>query len=256
MNARDDNPEPRYENPENVQRDELDGSDMLMAVILDEPLPAWAQRDAALVDAHRVAIADVAVLREQLALIGDALTVPGEAAADEQGAGASARRRPHSPRRRTAKVVLGGLVAAGAAGLVLGMGWLVTQGEGVTGAADGSVAADSKEAGGVLFGSPRYLACARLVAEGSVTEVEQVPGATGTERVTLEVSRYYQGGGEVTFLRYTADGSPLRAGDRVLVGMPLDGVHPDRVVVGEPDIARERALITASLPESRTLTCD
>ncbi|MEU2899794.1 hypothetical protein ACWC4E_16480 [Streptomyces sp. NPDC001273] len=318
---------PEYDGPE-YDGPEYDGMDALMAALLDEPLPEQARRDPAFVAARDAAAADLAVLREQLTVIGDALAGPGdgapaerEAAArpgkrpdtdagpgqdvgtrspggtahdpeaapspvtpapltdppsrsgggDRGGAAAAAPssrrpgagprtaggpRGPHRPRRRTAKVVLGGLVAAGAAGLVLGMGWLVTQGEGVTGAADGSVAADSKEAGGVLFGSPRYLACARLVAEGSVTEVEQVPGATGTERVTLEVSRYYKGGGEVTFLRYTADGSPLRAGDRVLVGMPLDGVHPDMVVVGEPDIARERALITASLPESRTLTCD
>ncbi|MFC8421651.1 hypothetical protein ACFUN7_12335 [Streptomyces sp. NPDC057236] len=283
------------------------GMDALMAVLLDEPLSARASQDPGVVAAHRAAVVDVAVLREQLTLIGDALAAE---AADGEGAGAPAGRGgagrlaggpgagpepeagprsgdgpaaarpavrhpaggrpgtvrgprgPHRGRRRPFKAALGALVAAAAATVVVGMGWLVTQTGGAADSDAGSSAAQAdsreaggKDAGGAAFGSPRYLACARLVAEGTVLTVDPVPGA-GAERVTLRASRYYKGEGEVTFLRDPAGDVPLHEGDRVLVGMPAEGVHPDTVVVGEADIAPERVRITASLPESRTLTCD
>ncbi|MFF9483578.1 hypothetical protein [Streptomyces sp. NPDC014676] len=290
------------------------GMDALMAVLLDEPLSARARQDPEVVAAHRAAVVDVAVLREQLALIGDALageTADGEGAGAPAGRGGAGRlaggpgagpepeagprsgdgppaarpavspsaggrpgtvrgrpgtvrgpRGPHRGRRRPLKAALGALVAAAAATVVVGMGWLVTQAGGMADSdAGGSAArADSeeaggKDAGGVAFGSPRYLACARLVAEGAVLTVDPVPGA-GAERVTLKASRYYKGEGEVTFLHDLAGDAPLHEGDQVLVGMPAEGVHPDTVVVGEADIAPERVRITASLPESRTLTCE
>ncbi|GGQ64273.1 hypothetical protein [Streptomyces pilosus] len=326
MTAHDESRDPSREGP----GPEYDGMDALMAALLDEPLPEPARRDPEFLAERDAAVADLAVLRERLTAIGDALAGPpgagpagsGETAArPDTGAADAAPRPPADPasgsrdtpapsagplprpgdgrgndggdrpdtgaapgrdpaprlpgaspgrggarprtaggtrgphRRRTAKAVLGGLVAAAAAGLVLGTGWLVTQGGGADGSTAQGAAADSKEAGGVAFGSPRYLACARLVAEGTVTAVERVPGAAGVERVTLRADRYYKGEGEVTFLRDTAGASPLRPGDRVLVGLPSGGEHPDAVVVGEPDIAPERARITASLPASRTLTC-
>jgi hypothetical protein len=264
--------------------------------------------------AHGAAVADLAVLRERLVVIGDALAAPageGVPAGTEDGApagrGEAARpgkrpepddgpgqntgagspggalpgtetvhppatptrlralpsrpggsRAPHRARRRPLKVALGALAAAAAATVVVGMGWLVSQPGGASGSAGDSAAAraDSEEAGGVAFGSPRYLACARLVAEGTVLAVDPVPGAEA-ERVTLRASRHYKGEdeGEVTFLRDLAGDPPLREGDHVMVGMPPEGVHPDTVIVGEADIAPERARITASLPESRTLTC-
>ncbi|OSP41768.1 hypothetical protein B7767_19170, partial [Streptomyces sp. 13-12-16] len=66
------------------------GMDALMAVLLDEPLSARARQDPGVVAAHRAAVVDVAVLREQLTLIGDALAAE---AADGEGAGAPAGRR-------------------------------------------------------------------------------------------------------------------------------------------------------------------
>ncbi|MEU9355830.1 hypothetical protein AB0D65_33750 [Streptomyces griseoloalbus] len=389
---------PEYDGPA------YDGMDALMAALLDEPLPAPARQDAAFMAARSDAVADLAVLREQLALIGDALaapdgtedavptgrheaahpgrrpepddgpgqdasarpsagTVPGtetgppsapraplrslpsrsgkrpapgdgpeppvgpESPADSeppvgpespvgpewpvgpespagQGSGvgpgpgddtrnraaghpqarhpgtgrpgtAGGSRGPRRPRRRPLKVALGALAAVAAATVVVGMGWLVTHPGGAADAsADKGVAADSREAdsqagGGVAFGSPRYLACARLVAEGTVLALDPVPGAAGTERVTLQASRVYKGDGaneggsasdgdseaEITFLRDTAGDRPLHPGDLVMIGLPLQGAHPDMVLVGETDIAPERARITASLPESRTLTC-
>ncbi|MFI1420349.1 hypothetical protein ACH4VX_20670 [Streptomyces sp. NPDC020731] len=281
MPAHDETRDPSGEGPE------YDGMDALMAALLDEPLPEGARRDPAFLAARDAAVADLVVLREQLTVIGDTLAgardgapagrdeaarpgkrpepdagpggrAPGGTAPGHAATGPAPPRGPSSRRRsrhRPMKVALGGLVAAAAAGLVLGMGWLVTQGGGASDSGDSAVAqSDAKEADGVAFGSPRYLACARLVAEGTVLAVDPVPGA-GAERVTLKASRYYKGAGEVTFLRDLVDAPPLHEGDHVMVGMPPDGVHPDMVVVGEADIAPERARITASLPESRTLTC-
>ncbi|GGV12325.1 hypothetical protein GCM10010293_03090 [Streptomyces griseoflavus] len=277
MTAHDDTRDPSGEG----QGPEYEGVDALAAALFDELPPEPARRDPAFLAARDAALADLAVLREQLTVIGDALAGPGDgvpapltALPSRSGDGpghppgspdgtapcpgsAGGSRATRRPRRRTAKVVLGGLVAAAAACLVLGTGWLVTRDGGAADSAARGVAADSKEAAdGSAFGSPRYLACARLVAEGPVTAVEPVPGSAGVERVTLGTSRYYKGEGEVTFLRDTAGEPPLRPGDRVLVGMPPGGDHPDTVIAGEPDIAPERARIIASLPESRTLTCD
>lgn len=182
--------------------------------------------------------------------------------------------------------------AAAAASVVLGTGWLVTQagqGDGTSSSAEADrkaveageapgadEAPGAKGSAGTGFGTPHYLACARLVAEGTVSAVEPVPG-TGQERVTLEVTRRYkpapgtgpdenasaeeQAGeqdeaGEVTFLTGPTDRPRLRTGDRVMVGLPREGSVPDAVIVGEEDIAPERARITAALPASRTLTCE
>ncbi|MET7294161.1 hypothetical protein ABZS79_18870 [Streptomyces griseoloalbus] len=364
-NARSD------ENTEGVEYDgpEYDGMDALMAALLEEPLSAPARQDAAFMAARGAAVADLAVLREQLTLIGDVLaapdgtedaapagrheaahpgkrpepddgpgqdasarpsagtvpgagtgipsaaraplrSVPGPAKRPDPGDGdgdgrepavgagpgddariraaghPSARppgtgrpgtvggsRGPRRPRRRPLKVALGALAAAAAATVVVGMGWLVTQPQGASDASAGKAAAadsheaDSQAEGGVAFGSPRYLACARLVAEGTVLAVDPVPGAAGTERVTLRASRVYKDEGEgqgasdgdgeagITFLRDTVGDLPLHPGDHVMIGLPLEGAHPDMVIVGETDIAPERARIIASLPESRTLTC-
>ncbi|MFD0227964.1 hypothetical protein ACWGPD_06395 [Streptomyces hirsutus] len=276
---------------------EYDGVDALMAAILDEPLPAAARQDPAFLAARDAAAADVAVLREQLGLIGDTLAREAESGpAPVRPLPAVAR--PPRRARRPLRVAFGALAAAAAASVVLGTGWLVTQ----AGQGDGtssSAGADRKavEAGeapgadeapgaegsaGTGFGTPRYLACARFVAEGTVSAVEPVPG-TGQERVTLEVTRRYEPApgtgpdedasaeeqaekqdeaGEVTFLTGPTgptgptDRPRLRTGDRVMVGLPREGSVPDAVIVGEEDIAPERARITAALPASRTLTCE
>ncbi|MCX2925399.1 hypothetical protein [Streptomyces sp. NEAU-W12] len=279
---------------------EYEGVDALMAAILDEPLPAAARRDPAFTAARDAAAADVAVLREQLGLIGETLAAVGTPAAREEAAGPEAApaavtgtstspggrpttgpRAPVTPLpsrrapRRPLRVALGALAAAAAASVVLGAGWLVAQpgqGDTASSAAESAdkAAGDERSTGagdpaGDLFGSPRHLACARLVAEGTVTGVEPVPGAGG-DRVTLEVTRGYKPEPEpgtnagdrdaVTFLTGATGLPRLHTGDRVLVGLPREGTVPDAVIVGEEDIAPERARITAALPASRTLTCE
>ncbi|OSC54859.1 hypothetical protein B5181_36725, partial [Streptomyces sp. 4F] len=73
-----------------------------------------------------------------------------------------------------------GVVAAACAGVVVtGLGWLVVQTGGGTDDAGGKAASGVQQDGSasgaapdqeaaLVFGTPRYLACARLVAEGTV----------------------------------------------------------------------------------------
>ncbi|MFC8870784.1 hypothetical protein ACFUAC_24575 [Streptomyces sp. NPDC057148] len=354
------------------------GHDALMAAITGEPLPPGAGADAH--GEYRSAAADVALLREQLDVLGRALGGP----APEPRAAAPVRATPVSrPRRRSFRVALGVLAAACAGVVVTGLGWLVVQTGGGTDDTAGQAASDAQrdesvpdQTAGLVFGTPRYLACARLVAEGTVTGAEPVPGEA-RHRITLRVTRSYvpgagtgptsttgpeggagsgagagsgmgtgpvstagpEGGAgsgagvgpgmgtgpvstagpeggvgagagvgpgtgtgprtstattagtglgasaepgtgtglgagvgpaagtgaesgpgprtgvePVTFLLDDAT-ARLRPGDRVLVGVARDGAGADTVITGERDIATARARITASLPESRTLTC-
>ncbi|MFG3011075.1 hypothetical protein ACGFZB_11545 [Streptomyces cinerochromogenes] len=55
------------------RREEYDGMDALMAAITGDPLPEEARRDPAFLAEHRAAEADVAVLRDQLSRLADAL---------------------------------------------------------------------------------------------------------------------------------------------------------------------------------------
>ncbi|PNV34580.1 hypothetical protein C1708_21520 [Streptomyces sp. DH-12] len=251
-----------------------DPADALAVALFGEEPPDGAREDAAFRAERDAALADIAVLGEQLTLIGDALA--GRATAAPSGerpdlgtgtardgtgtrparaASAALNRRPR-PRYRPVRLVLGGLAAAAAAGLVLGLGWLAVQGGPTAGSTDRGVASGAKEeTGAAAFGTPRYLACARLVAEGRVAALEEVPGTGGVQRVTLRANRYYKGGGPVTFLRDDAEDVPLRPGDQVLVGLPVGLAHPDRTVVGEADIAPVRAGIVAALPASRGMSC-
>ncbi|MFF8933937.1 hypothetical protein ACF08O_04175 [Streptomyces paradoxus] len=187
----------------------------------------------------------------------------GEAGVDEGPAVASlsSRRRTRS---KTVTVALKGLVAAVGASVVIGMGWLVVQSggmstggdQGASSAADSSAGRPQTEADAKLTDAG-YLACARLVVEGTVAEVESVPG-TGQDRITLDVTRYYKpdkGRPRITFPLETGAIPSLRAGEHMLVGISGDQARPDTWATGEKDIARERARITEALPHARTLPC-
>ncbi|CAL9445759.1 hypothetical protein LMJ38_28265 [Streptomyces sp. R1] len=236
------------------------GYDALMAAITGEPLPPDAGADAR--GEHRSATADVALLREQLHLLGDAL---GEPVARERPKAAAAP----PPRRRPFRLALGVLAAACAGVVVTGLGWLVVQsGSGASqdaasgSAADKSAVRPSSPSAGqeaaAVFGTPRYLACARLVAEGTVTAADPVPG-TARHRITLRVTQAYAPEGSTgTATTFVLDDTLARLapGDRVLVGVLRDRPTADTVITGDRNIATVRTRITASLPESRTLTCD
>ncbi|MER5832756.1 hypothetical protein ABT116_18335 [Streptomyces sp. NPDC002130] len=241
-----------------------DGADALMAAITGEAPPREARASEAFMAEYRAATADVGLLREQLGLIGQALAEPSEAPGPETG-GASVTQLPARRKRPEPLVVaLKGLVAAVGASLVIGMGWLVVH-SGDMGAANdqgGSAASDSSAGrphteGGAKLSDAGYLACARIVVEGIVTEVETVPGA-GQDRITLDVTRYYKpdkGRERITFPLETGAEPSLRAGEHMLVGISGERAHPDLWAIGEKEIARDRAWITDALPDSRTLPC-
>ncbi|MYS92510.1 hypothetical protein GTY47_23425 [Streptomyces sp. SID5464] len=244
--------------------------DALMAAVTDEPLPEGADRDPTFMTAHRAAAADVALLRSQLQLLGDTLARDTEAVVDPSVRGLPVGRsradgdppgRRNRPRPRV--LVLRGLAAAVAAAVVVGMGWLVVQGG--YGSGQDSAGSTADTAAGPARGEAEskpghagYLACARLVAEGTVAEVEPVPGAR-QDRVTLDVDRYYKpakGRDRIVFPMDEDAGPRLRPGDHVLVGITRGQAQPDLWSVGEKEIAPQRAWITAALPESATLPCE
>ncbi|MFD3587533.1 hypothetical protein [Streptomyces sp. NPDC058683] len=230
-----------------------DGDDALLAVLMDAE-PSDAQRaDPAFMAEYRAAAADAAVLRERLGLIGDALADPRPAPRP------LARPRPR-PRRHPRLRALGiaGALAAAFASVVLGFGWLAVHGP--SGAASDSSAGQAADSASGAKSTPSgagpaYLACARLVAEGTVTGVRQLPD-TGTERVTLRVTHAYKPAktaGEVDVV--VESDARIRAGARLLVGVTRGRTVADLSAVGEARIAQERAWIVRDLPDSRTMTC-
>ncbi|MDX3754406.1 hypothetical protein ACWDBO_28285 [Streptomyces mirabilis] len=242
---------------------EYEGVDALLAAITDEALPEGALDDPEFMAEHRSAVADVALLREQLAVIGDALADRAEEVkpVPVRAPRKRARRPEGAPRnrgRRPLALVLGTLVAATVAAMVVGMGWIL--GHDGAGASDssGAKAADSGTAGGsASLSAPGYLACARLVAEGTVAHVEPLPGTT-ENRITLHVDRYYKpekGRAEVVLVLDEQVAPRPREGERVLVAVQDGPATPTGWTTGEKAIADERAWIVKALPASRTLTC-
>lgn len=280
------------------------GKDALMAALLDEPLPEAALRDAEFVASRDAAAADVALLREQLGLIGEALAGagtanaeagappgrrvaawPGDAAGAETDLGrvsgsAAAPAppvRPLLPRparaRRALNIAFGTLAAAAAASVLFGVGWAVVQ---AGGAADTTSSSDSgsgygsgadkkdSESGDLHDDSDGklsqvgYLACARLVVEGTVTDVEPVPDA-GQIRIAVDVDRYYKpakGADEVVFPMAEDVDPRLEKGDHVLIGISPGSAEPDLWTVGEQKIADERAWIEEALPTAEGMPCE
>ncbi|MFF3610485.1 hypothetical protein [Streptomyces sp. NPDC002580] len=253
---------------------EYEDMDPLLAAITDDALPEGARDDVVFMAEHRSARADVDVLRDQLIIIGDALAGAESGKAAERDRGSRQRRGfrgPRSPRgsgggrpggapikrpRNRGALAVGVLAAAAVTSMVVGMGWLVAQGG--TGAADKAASDSKKDAGSQqLQTGPGYLACARLVAEGTVTEVSRVPGTT-QDRITLDVYHYYKpakGEKEVVFLMDRNVDPRLHRGDEALVGIQQHSVTPDIWATGEADIARDRAWIVKALPEARAMRC-
>ncbi|MET9404956.1 hypothetical protein ABZX90_04065 [Streptomyces sp. NPDC002935] len=253
---------------------EYEGVDALLAAITDAPLPEGAGDDVAFMAEHRSAREDVDVLREQLIIIGDALADSGRATdpvrASQKAKGSKGFRRARrsgdgrpggTPKRRSRHrgalgVGIGVLAAAAVASMVVGMGWLVAHSGmgGMDQASSGDAKADSANA----FSAPGYIACSRLIAEGTVAEVLPVPG-TDQSRITLDVYHYYKpakGEKEVTFLMDRNVVPRLRQGDEVLVGIQQHAATPDIWTTGEKKIARDRSWIVKALPAARGMKCE
>ncbi|WP_327315092.1 hypothetical protein [Streptomyces sp. NBC_01235] len=255
------------------------GPDALMAAITGERLPDESLEDAAFMTEYRSATADIALLREQLGLVADTLLADARMQpADEAREHATAPVRQHAtaparqlrlPRRRLRPLALRAVGVAAAGALVLGAGWVVLQaGHGVNdGAADktsasdagaGEAGAKASEGAGSALGDPGYLACARLVVEGDVTDVHRLPGTT-RERVTLRVTHAYKparSAPEVDFVMEDDMDPLLGEGDHVLVALAKGAAIPDVWAVGEPDIASEREALTRALPDTEGVTCE
>ncbi|RPF33539.1 hypothetical protein [Streptomyces sp. TLI_185] len=232
--------------------------DALTAAITGEELPDEARADSAFVAEHRRATAEVALLRQQLGIIGDAL------AEEPRPERTPAPVRAPRDWRRARRFAFGSLAVAAVATVLAGMGWLVTQaGSGSSDDASSASGAKADTAARSPFSSPGYLACTRLVAEGEVTQVEPVPGTAEQERITLDVTRSYkpeeskkESKKEVTLvIEEETLRKALHKGDHILVAVPPQSTVPDYVIVGEKSIARERAGLVRALPESAGVTC-
>ncbi|MER6126423.1 hypothetical protein ABT173_28185 [Streptomyces sp. NPDC001795] len=260
---------------------EYDGADALTAAITGEPLPDAARADAGFMAAHRAALADVALLREQLGIIGEALAGPSAesspAAVPDTPEPAIAPDRPHllRPARRpvrrgrTLRVAVGSLAAVAALSTVVWLGWLVAHNGGAdsamsksSGAADAASKGDARAPGKTSGdGSPpsdpgTALACSRLVVEGTVAEVG--PLSDPRTRVVLTVTRSYKpdhGPSRVTFLLDGEARPQPRRGQHVLISIPQGTDGPSLWAVGDERVAANRAWITKALPGARHTAC-
>ncbi|WP_369216324.1 hypothetical protein [Streptomyces flavofungini] len=232
--------------------------DALLLAITDEPVPGEALRDPGFAAEHAAALADVALLREGLGAVGDAL------AADA----APARpvpvpvRAPRGARHRMA-VAFGVAVATAAAAMAGGLAWLVVDAGRGAGDADkaSGAAADGKsrqDGGADADLSPEgFVACSRLIVEGTVTAVDPVPGGS-QDRVTVDVTRYLKpesGSGTVTFPMDQDVDPRLETGDRVLITIGRGAGEPADWAVGE-ERNRLRSMILKALPASKGVRCD
>ncbi len=247
-----------------------DGADALMLAVTDEPVPEAARADEEFLAEHAAAVADVAALREQLRALGDTLARGPEEAPPRPRPVRGPR--PGGSGRRRGMLAL---AATAAAVLLGGVVWLGAQADLGSGGADNAKASDAGAGPGRpesgddsaqrdADGKPSragYVACARLIVEGTVRSVDTLPGGV-QDRITLDVSRSYkpaEAPDEVTFVMDVNADPPLRAGDRALIGIPKGEASPDIWTTGK-DIAAERGWIVAALPratalESRGLEC-
>ncbi|MFJ6082691.1 hypothetical protein ACIQI8_14935 [Streptomyces sp. NPDC092369] len=238
---------------------EHNDTDALMAAITGEAPAPGVRTDDAFMAEFREAEADVALLREQLGLIGDAL-------ADLE----RPKKKPvpvRAPRdlRRVRRFAFATVAVACAGSVLVGMGWLLGHAGGgadtMSGSDSGDKAAGSQASSEAdsAFSSPGFLACARLVVEGEVAKTAWVHGTSGRQRITLDVTRAYKPvntAGQVTVvLEEEAVLKSLHKGEHVLVGVQRGSSVADYVVVGERSVARERAGILRALPESAYVPC-
>ncbi|MEU5581343.1 hypothetical protein AB0887_07535 [Streptomyces huasconensis] len=240
-----------------------DDVDALMTAITDDPVPEEALSDPAFAAEHVAAVADVALLRERLGVIGAVLAAAPKAPPER----VVPLRAPRTARRRFT-VALGAVAAAAAAVTVIGgMGWLAVdagRGAGAGGDADGSgakaAAPDERGDGSARQEAARtpegFVACSRLIVEGTVTAVDAVPGAA-RDRITLKVTRHIKpasGDRTVTFPMSHDVDPRLQKGDRTLITVPKGAAEPDNWATGKEGDELRRMILKA-LPGSAGIRC-
>ncbi|MEU9186094.1 hypothetical protein AB0D14_16405 [Streptomyces sp. NPDC048484] len=275
---------PEYEGAEYGEA-EYEGIDALLAAITDEPLPEGARDDARFMAEHRSAVADVALLREQLRIMGDTLIgeepppgepPPGERAAGERAAEKKtgpvrvparapaplrppreARTRQSRRYRRYAGAAVGALAIAAGTALLGGLVWLGVEGGGGSGSNDASAA--KQQDGGVHDYSPEmHLACAKVLVEGTVLSI--TPVGEGNVRVVLEAKRYYRPEQSVTdhptitvtLLESARD--DLKVGTYTLVRVPVYAQDRQDWETGW-GVGDARKEILKALPGARGMKC-
>ncbi|MGW3267385.1 hypothetical protein [Streptomyces sp. NPDC001056] len=230
------------------------GLDALMAAITGEPVPAEARRDPAFLAEHRVAEADIAVLRAGLGRLAAELDppVPAHPAHPARPVRSAHPAGDRARRRRPFRIALTSLAAAGALCLIAGIGWLGAHPGGGGVSADGAVPGGKA---GLPTGSREEPGCAEVIVEGTVVKV--APQGSRT-RVTVAVERSYKpahGPAEVGFL-LGGDARPdPRPGQHVLVEVGRGGRDASRWTVGDAAVAAERARIEAALPGTGRTAC-
>ncbi|MEB8343472.1 hypothetical protein [Streptomyces endophyticus] len=216
---------------------------LLMLAVTGEPLPD-DDPDAAAV------AADVALLRDQVRGLGDALASRPEREPEPV--------RVPVRRRRPLRLAFGGLVVACVASLFGGLVWLGVSAPGGgedSGASDKSAAQDG---GKSASSHAMRIACSRILVEGRVTRV--TPRADGDVRVVLDVKRYYRPERSARThptMAVTLDGAAehdLRPGTYTLIRVPLRPADRQDWKTGR-DVAEARADILRWLPQARSVTC-
>lgn len=270
---------------------EYEGMDALMAALTDEPLPEGARDDAEFLTEHRSALADVALLREQLRIMGDTLAAgtpvtegdrPDPEAEPSPASAPRGRpkplrtpkpsRKPKSLRapkpsrpsqppwyRRYAGVAMGTLVVGAGTAMLGGMVWLGVQGGVGDGGADSSAAKQEDGAGDASLYSPEmHLACSKVLVEGTVQSI--TPAADGNVSVVLKVKRYYrpeQSVADRPTITVTLLGSAkedLEVGTYTLVRVPVFPQDRQDWETG-PGVADARKDILKALPKARGMEC-
>ena len=255
-----------------AERNEYDGVDALLAAITDEPLPEAARADAAFMAEHRAATADVALLRQQLGIIGHALSEPEPepqpqpepAPAPKPVSSLRPVRRRHPGLRALA---FGTLALAVVATMITGLAWLVAHNGASDDTASSSADSGAKSSAGAAElsgdGPPPsdpelVLACDRLVVEGTVARVEARTDSPWT-RIVLTVIRSYKpakGPSQVSFLIDDGADPRPRKGQHVLVGIGRDARNASLWAVGDDRVAANRDWIVRALPGSQSRVCD
>ncbi|MFJ4768368.1 hypothetical protein ACIP88_04490 [Streptomyces uncialis] len=200
----------------------------------------------------------------------EAVPVPAPAPAAPRVPRPAPRRPPgrRDGRRKGRRFAVGVSALTCVAALAAGVSWLnATGGPGTSSESAKEVGepatqplpsdADRKGDGSGSLSPEGFVACSRLVFEGTVTRVEPVPGAP-RDRITLDVERYYKpdkGPGRIT-LTMDRDIDPrLTPGQRTLISVPKGEDHPDNWATGE-DMAELRESVVKALPGSNTIGCD
>ncbi|MFI7007500.1 hypothetical protein [Streptomyces sp. NPDC050145] len=226
--------------------DETHEDRLLMRAIGGEPLPGDDPETAAIE-------ADLAFLRDQLHGLGDTLAAREEPTRSPAPIPARAPAR----RRRPLRIAVGALVAACAASLAGGLVWLGVNGAGTSSLSSADKAAGAKAGEDAKRSPEGFVACSALIAEGTVTRVDPVPG-TRQDRITLRVTRYFKpetGARTVTFPMDRDVLPRLKPGDRPLISIPVGSREPDNWALGE-DRTPLRTMVVEALPGAKNLPCD